>query len=106
MDTPSGSGTHGSPGTTSTTVSRASNYAPTDVSPGCAPGDTSVPKDKGRKEKGSMSQKIPTGVVVAVIALVVVVAAYFGWRTLSGGSSGDITQEKIQYYQSQVKKQQ
>lgn len=53
-----------------------------------------------------MSQKIPTGVVVAVIALVVVVAAYFGWHTLSGGSSGDITQEKIQYYQSQVKKQQ
>ena len=52
-----------------------------------------------------MAQKLPTGVVVAVIALVVIVAAYFGWRTLSGGPNGDITQAKIKYYDEQQKKQ-
>src|SRR5579863_5890606 len=103
MATPSGSGTHRSPGTTSTTVGRTSNYALTDVSPGRKPGDTSVPKDKGQKETGSMA-KLPAGVIVAVIALAVVVIAYFGWRTLSGGPNGDITQNKIKYYDAQQKK--
>ena len=45
-----------------------------------------------------MKQKLPPGVIVAVIVLVVVVVAYFGWRTLSGGPNADITQAKLKYY--------
>ena len=52
-----------------------------------------------------MKQKLSPGVIVAVIAFVVVVVAYFGWRTLSGGPNGDITQDKIKYYDEQQKKQ-
>jgi len=48
-----------------------------------------------------MAQKIPPGVIVAVIVLVVLIAAFYGWRTLR---SGDITQAKIQYYDEQQKK--
>lgn len=51
-----------------------------------------------------MAQKLPTGVIVAIIALAVIVAAYFGWRILSGGPNGDITQYKIRYYDEQQKK--
>jgi len=51
-----------------------------------------------------MAQRIPAGVIVAVIVLVVVITAYFGWRVVSGGPNGDITQYKIQYYDEQQKK--
>jgi hypothetical protein len=53
-----------------------------------------------------MAKSLPIGVIVAVIALALVIAAFFGWRVLSGGPNGDITQEKIKYYDEQQKKQQ
>jgi hypothetical protein len=51
-----------------------------------------------------MAKSLLIGVLVAVIALAVVVAVYFGWRVVTGGPNGDITQEKIQYYDEQQKK--
>ncbi len=53
-----------------------------------------------------MKQKLPAGVIVAVIVVVVIALAYFGWRTLSGGPNADITQEKINFYDAQVKARQ
>ncbi|HLK56338.1 MAG TPA: hypothetical protein VKU00_07225 [Chthonomonadaceae bacterium] len=53
-----------------------------------------------------MKQNLSPGVIVAVIALVAVVLAYFGWRTLRGGPNADITQDKIKYYAEQKQKRQ
>jgi hypothetical protein len=49
-----------------------------------------------------MKQKIPTGVVVAILVIVVVGVLYFGWYTISGGPNGDVTQESIKHYQAMV----
>lgn len=47
-----------------------------------------------------MKQNISMGAVVAVIVIVVLGVAYFGWRSMSGGPNGDMTQENINRYQA------
>ncbi len=46
-----------------------------------------------------MKQKIPVGVVAAVIVIVVAGVAYFGWRAFNSGSSDDVTAYSIKHYQ-------
>ena len=55
-----------------------------------------------QKDNGNMKQKIPTGVVVAVVVIVVVGVLYFGWHTISGGPNADVTQQTISHYQAMV----
>lgn len=47
-----------------------------------------------------MKQKLPGGVIVAVLALVAACIAFFGYRTVTGGPNGDVTQESIKHWQS------
>src|SRR5579859_1406672 len=47
-----------------------------------------------------MKQKIPAGVFVAVLVIVVIGVLYFGWRTVSGGPNADVTQDSIKHYQA------
>ena len=46
-----------------------------------------------------MKQKIPPGVVVAVIVVVLAGVAYFGWYYMSGGRNGDVTAQTINHWQ-------
>jgi len=46
-----------------------------------------------------MKRKIPPGVVVAVLILVLLGICWYGWRTVRGGPNGDVTAETIKYYQ-------
>jgi hypothetical protein len=46
-----------------------------------------------------MQQKISPGLVAAIIIVVVGIAAFFGWRTMSGGPNGDVTNQTIQHWQ-------
>src|SRR5690242_1707927 len=46
-----------------------------------------------------MKQKIPPGVVVVALILVIIGVCWFGWHTVNGGRDHDVTFETIQYYQ-------
>jgi len=51
-----------------------------------------------------MKEKISPAVVVAVLVVVGIVVAYFGWRKVSGGPDADVTQETIKRYQDMSNK--
>lgn len=46
-----------------------------------------------------MKQRIPVGVVVAVICLALAAVALFGWRFVTGGPNADVTDINIKRYQ-------
>jgi hypothetical protein len=51
-----------------------------------------------------MKKNVSGGVIAIVILVAAVIIGFFGFRFVSGGPNGDITQSRIQYYQDKSAK--